>query len=191
MPESPVLTPPTVAAIVLAGGRSSRFGADKLRVEIDGRPLLAGVLAAASGVASDVVVVGEVAGPLAPGVRVTREEPAYAGPFAAVAAGMALVDADIVLVLAGDLVGPAPAIGPLLDALATHPHADAAVVVDAEGRRQPLLAAFRVVALRGCIAGVDTFGRAAGALLDGLHIAEVGDPDSWARDIDTLADLDG
>ncbi len=185
--------PPTVAAIVLAGGRSSRYGSDKLLVEIDGRSLLDRVVLAASAAASAVVVVGDVSGPLPPGVRVTREEPAYAGPFAAVAAGMLLVDAEVVLVLAGDLLDPAPAIGPLLDALAAHPHADAAVVVDRDGggRRQPLLAAFRVLPLRGCIAGVDSVGRPASALFDGLHVVEVADPAQWSRDVDTPADLEG
>ena len=34
------MTEPTVTGLVLAGGRSSRFGRDKLAEPIDGRPLL-------------------------------------------------------------------------------------------------------------------------------------------------------
>ena len=183
---------PRVAALVLAGGRSRRFGTDKLAAEISGRPLLDGALDAALAAAdAQVVVVGGVERALPDGVLVTREEPAYAGPFAAVAAGLALVDADVVLVLAGDLLDPGPAIPALLAALAAQPHADAAVVVDASGRRQTLLAAFRLMPLLGCVVGVDTDGRAASELFDGLHVVEVPDAGGWSLDVDTPDDLPG
>lgn len=184
--------PPRIAALVLAGGRARRFGSDKLQAQVDGRPLLDAALQVAVDAAdAQVVVVGPVTRALPPGVLVTREEPAYAGPFAAVAAGLELVDADVVLVLAGDLVDPSPAAPALLAALDADPHADAAVVVDAHGRRQPLLSAFRVTPLRGCVVGVDTDGRAAGELLDGLRVVEIRDPASWARDVDSPDDLPG
>jgi molybdopterin-guanine dinucleotide biosynthesis protein A len=181
---------PRVSALILAGGRSRRFGSDKLEAQVHGRPLLDAALEAAVA-ASDaqVVVVGPVERALTAGVLVTREEPAYAGPFAAVAAGLALVDADLVLVLAGDLLDPAPAIPLLLAALADEPRADAAAMVDLAGRRQPLLSAFRAQALRGCVAGVDTDGRAASELLDGLHVIELPDTGTWSRDVDTTDDL--
>jgi molybdopterin-guanine dinucleotide biosynthesis protein A len=186
------LAAPRVAALVLAGGRSRRFGSDKLATPVAGRPLLDAALdAAVSAADAQVVVVGPVERPLPPGVLVTREDPAYAGPFAAVAAGLELVDADVVLVLAGDLLDPAPAIPVLLDALASAPRADAAVLVDEHGRRQPLLAAFRVLPLRGCVVGVDTDGRAAGELLDGLRLVEVLDAVGWSRDVDAPDDLPG
>jgi molybdopterin-guanine dinucleotide biosynthesis protein A len=181
---------PRTAAIVLAGGRSRRFGGDKLATEVDGRPLLDRALHVALASAdAQVVVVGPEEREVPEGVLVTREEPAYAGPFAAVAAGLELVDAEVVLVLAGDLLDPAAAVTDLLAALARDPHADAAVVVDAGGRRQPLLSAFRVVPLRGCVVGVDTDGRAASELLDGLRVVELRDPGPWSRDVDSPADL--
>ena len=46
---------PAVAAIVLAGGRSSRFGRDKLAEPLDGRPLLDHAIAAVGHVATDVL----------------------------------------------------------------------------------------------------------------------------------------
>jgi molybdopterin-guanine dinucleotide biosynthesis protein A len=183
---------PHVAAVVLAGGRSRRFGSDKLEAEVAGRPLLDRALETALAVAdAEVVVVGPVGRRLPVGVLQTQEEPAYAGPFAAVAAGLALVDAEVVVVLAGDLLDPAPAVAELLAALAAHAHADAAVMLDAEGRRQPLLSAFRTTPLRACVAGVDTDGRAASELLDGLHVVEVDGPDAWSRDVDFPGDLPG
>lgn len=185
-----MVTSTRVAAVVLAGGRSRRFGTDKLAAEVSGRPLLDSALTTALAAAdAGVVVVGPVERELPPGIVVTREEPAYAGPFAAVSAGLELVDADVVLVLAGDLLDPSAAAPALLAELDAAPHADVAVVVDAEGRRQPLLSAFRVPALRGCVAGVDTTGRAAGELLDGMHVLEVRDPAAWSRDVDTPDDL--
>ena len=46
-----------VSAIVLAGGRSSRFGADKLAASMDGRPLLQHAIDAVARVADEVIVV--------------------------------------------------------------------------------------------------------------------------------------
>jgi len=63
------------------------------------------------------------------------------------------------------------------------------VAVDASGRRQPLLAAYRVVPLLGGVSGVDPVGRAAGELLDCLHTIEVPDDGTSTRDIDTPDDL--
>jgi molybdopterin-guanine dinucleotide biosynthesis protein A len=187
-----MVTSPRVAAVVLAGGRSRRFGTDKLSADVAGRPLLDSALGTALAVAdAGVVVVGPVERALPAGVEVTREEPAYAGPFAAVAAGLELVDADLVLVLAGDLLDPSGAAPALLAALGREARADAAVVVDGEGRRQPLLSAFRVPALRGCVAGVDTTGRAASELLDGMHVVELRDPAAWSHDVDSPDDLPG
>jgi len=188
-----------VAAIVLAGGRSTRFGSDKLAIEVDGRPLLLHAIDAARAVADRVVVVGPSSVALPSEVAVVREDPPYSGPYAAVAAGLAALDADttVVLVLAGDLLDPAPLLPRLLTALRGPRHADAApstapeaaVTLDAEGRRQPLLAAYRVDPLLAGIAGVDPYGRAAYALLDGLRVVDVPDVGEHSRDVDTPADL--
>jgi molybdopterin-guanine dinucleotide biosynthesis protein A len=178
-----------LGAVVLAGGRSKRFGSDKLAVDVGGTPLVRHSVAAALALGAQVVVVGPALPGLPPGVVVVREDPPYSGPYAAVAAGLEALDdeVDVVLVLAGDLVDPAALLPRLLAALATG--AEAAVAVDATGRRQPLLAAYRVVPLLGGIVGVDPFGRAARELLDGLHVVEVLDDGTHTRDIDTRADL--
>ena len=55
-----------IGAIVLAGGRSSRFGRDKLAEIVDGRPLLDHAIDAVRAVATDIVVV------VAPGANLAR-----------------------------------------------------------------------------------------------------------------------
>jgi molybdopterin-guanine dinucleotide biosynthesis protein A len=187
-----------VAAVVVAGGRSSRFGGDKLTAEVGGRPLVRHALDAAREVTEQLIVVGPASEALPDDVAVVREDPPYAGPYAAVAAGLTAIadDVDVVLVLAGDLVDPAPLLPLLLDALRGPQHTsqaglapEAAVALDADGRRQPLLAAYRVDPLLAGMAGVDAQGRAAYALLDGLRVVDVPDPGSHSRDVDTPADL--
>ncbi len=73
-------------AIILAGGRGSRLGGvDKGALPVGGRALLDRVLSAARD-AERVVVVGY--GPVPDGVLLTREEPVFGGPAAAVVAGL-------------------------------------------------------------------------------------------------------
>ena len=180
-----------VAAVVLAGGGARRFGADKLEARLGTARLLDRALETVTAVgASPVVVVGPPRDGLGPHVTVVREDPPGTGPVAGLAAGLAVVgEVAIVLVLAGDLVAPAPAVPELLAALAAHPGADGAVVVDVEGRRQPLLAAYRVDALRSALAAAPAEGRSLRDLLAGLHVEEVVDGGGWSRDVDRPEDL--
>jgi molybdopterin-guanine dinucleotide biosynthesis protein A len=184
-----------VGAIVLAGGRSSRFGSDKLAVEVDGSPLLRHAVDAVRAVAAHVVLVGPVPADLPGDVVVTREDPPYGGPYSAVVAGLDALDAraTTVLVLAGDLVDPGPLLPRLIAALDRTDDkgrvAEAAVALDSDDRRQPLLAAYRVDALLGGISGVDPYHRAAYDLLDGLRVVTVGDTGRHSRDVDEPTDL--
>jgi CTP:molybdopterin cytidylyltransferase MocA len=130
-----------IVAIVLAGGRSSRLGGvPKAGLIVGGRTLLQRTLDAVAD-AREVVVVGDVvvprqavsvrpplasAVPLLPGtarsVLVTRESPPFAGPAAAIAAGVDALAAsgdisdDLVLVLACDMPEVGAAVGLLLEA---------------------------------------------------------------------------
>ena len=73
-------------ALILAGGRSSRLGGvPKSQLLYDGATLLALSLSASAG-AGATVVVGPDPGTLPAGVLSCREEPAFAGPAAAIAA---------------------------------------------------------------------------------------------------------
>ncbi|MFG2354971.1 NTP transferase domain-containing protein [Streptomyces sp. NPDC048521] len=135
-------------AVVLAGGAARRLGgADKPGVRVGGRALLDRVLAACAGARTTVVVAA--ARPTARPVRWAREEPPGAGPVAALEAGLRHTTAEYAVVLSADLPFLEPAtlerlLGALLDC-----GADGALLTDAEGRDQPLVAAYRSAALRG------------------------------------------
>lgn len=177
------------AAIVLAGGRARRLGgADKPMLEVDGKALLHRVLAAVAG-ADPVIAVGPERGEF-PGVLWTREDPAGGGPVAALAAGLALVppDADVVVVLAGDLTGVTEeTVRRLLDALGDR---DGAVLVDPDGRRQWLLGVWRRDALRAALPA----NPAGAALRRTLGVLSIVDVPAVApgetADVDTHADLE-
>ncbi len=118
------------AAIVLAGGASSRFGSDKLAAPLGGRPLLDHALAAAVSVADLVVVVIGPEDPVPPTtqgpgveVRVARDAVAHQGPLAGLATGLAALaqpgDAppvEVALVIAGDMPALVPDVLRLLAA---------------------------------------------------------------------------
>ncbi|GAB2697044.1 NTP transferase domain-containing protein [Thalassiella azotivora] len=182
------------AAVVLAGGRSRRFGADKLAAPFGGRSLLRvaldGVLAVDPPPLAPVVVVGPARPDLPSGARFTREDPVGAGPAAAAVAGARCAPpADVVVLLPGDAPFAAEAVPALLAALApvAHPPADAAVAVDGAGFRQHLLVAVRGALLAECTAAP---GAPARRLLDGLDVVEVPVTGRGVLDVDDPAALE-
>lgn len=169
-------------AIVLAGGRASRLGGvDKLAVEIGGRTLLQRTLDAVSD-AGRVVLVGDVD---APGAVVVREEPRFAGPAVAVAAGLAEVGADWVLVVAGDHPFLADAIEPLLAARS----GDGGIAVGPDGRRQNLMVMAAASALRSSLESqADLVDLPFRRILEPLELAEIAVPERATVDVDTWHD---
>jgi molybdopterin-guanine dinucleotide biosynthesis protein A len=134
-----------IGGIVLAGGRSSRFGRDKLAERVDGRPLLDHAIEAVRTVATDIVVVAAPdANPDVPdGVHVAHDPIAFEGPLAGLAAGLAALDpaVDQVVVVAGDMPSLMPAVlQRLLDTVASG--ADAAIL-GRDGDTPPLPLALR------------------------------------------------
>ncbi|WP_426403885.1 NTP transferase domain-containing protein [Streptomyces sp. R-07] len=130
-------------AVVLAGGAARRLGgSDKPAVRIGGRTLLDRVLAACPDAGLTVVVADPR--PTARPVRWTREDPPGGGPLAALGAGVRETGADVLLVLSADLPFlDGATVRRLLDALDAASGAEAALLTDAEGRDQPLVAAYR------------------------------------------------
>jgi molybdopterin-guanine dinucleotide biosynthesis protein A len=138
----------TYDAVVLAGGRSRRMAVeDKTRLVVGGVALLDRVLTACAGAQARIVVGDER--PVGVPVVWTRETPAGGGPVAALRAGLALVTAPVVVLLAGDLPFlDAATVGSLVSAVEGSAD-DGAVLVDSDGREQWLCGAWRVQARRG------------------------------------------
>jgi molybdopterin-guanine dinucleotide biosynthesis protein A len=181
------MTDTPYAAIVLAGGQSRRMQVeDKTRVMVGGRTLLDRVLAAVAG-AEQVVVVGEERRTDVP-VRWTCEEPHGSGPAAALAAGLALVETDVVVVLAADLPFVTPQHVRLLVSAVTD-DADGACYVDDTGREQWLCGAWRTAVLRETTPASDGSlrGTLSGLLVTRIRPAARG-PQVWF-DCDTPEDL--
>lgn len=171
-----------LGAIVLGGGRSSRMGADKLALRLDGSSLLARTCAAAATLAERVVV----AGPDQPGLDVVfvREDPPFGGPAAGIAAALrALEEATDVLVLAGDLADPGAAVSLLA---AAELDRDGVVLADERGWPQYLAGRYRADALRRAVANAgDVHGLPVRKLLGGLALTHVPAPADATLDIDT------
>ena len=189
-----------IAAIVLAGGKSSRFGRDKLAEPLLGRPLLHHAVAAVQAVASDVIVVVAPEATIDPpaGARVVHDARAFEGPLAGLAAGLAALDPalDRLVVVAGDMPSLEPTVlARLLEALG--PSTEVALL-ELDGRAIPLPMALRPAAAMAVAGRLLASGerrlRALPEALAAHVIAEatwrLDDPGgATLRDIDTQADL--
>ncbi|MEU5365755.1 NTP transferase domain-containing protein [Streptomyces sp. NPDC005925] len=179
-------------AVVLAGGAARRLGgADKPGLRVGGRALLDRVLTACADARTTVVVAAPR--PTARPVSWAREEPPGGGPLAALDAGLRHTGADHVLVLSADLPFLAPAAVGRLLAAARAGSADGALLTDADGRDQPLVAAYRSAVLRRDLAALTArHGGLAGLplrrLTGGLHLTRVPDPVA-SFDCDTWDDV--
>jgi molybdenum cofactor guanylyltransferase len=198
---------PRAIGLVLAGGRSTRFGADKLAAELGGAPLLHHALRAVAGATTEVLLAlaPDVPTPglpeLAVPLRVVRDRSADVGPLAGFAAALEVLpptpgaEAIILVCVAAD----SPELGgALLGGLIMALGAADAVVLAEGGAWRPLPCVVRAAAaaplVRDYLAGAD---RSIRALLGALrpvivseHVWRVWDPDgAWRRDVDQPSDL--
>ncbi len=140
---------PGVSAIVLAGGRSRRFGSDKLAATIGDRPLLDLAIAGVAAVCDEIVVV------LAPGderrlprtaaaIRRVVDPELHGGPLVGLLAGLEVAGQPLVLVVGGDMPTLAPdVLAAMIRALVASEAAADAVVLVSRGDRPPLPAVVR------------------------------------------------
>ncbi|MER8155990.1 NTP transferase domain-containing protein [Streptomyces sp. NPDC094472] len=164
------MTPGAYDAVILAGGAARRLGGvDKPALRVGGRALLDRVLDACRGAGRTVVV-----GPRRPTVRPVRwarEEPPGGGPVAAVDAGVRQTTAPVVLVLSADLPFLTPeTVETLLNGVEG---TEGAVLIDSDGRQQPLVAAYRAEPLRREIALLATEHGGLGGLPLRLLVSEL------------------
>jgi molybdopterin-guanine dinucleotide biosynthesis protein A len=190
-------------AVLLAGGRGARLGGvDKPALRLGDRTLVERALGGVPDARAIAIVTHSPVPVDDPRVVVVGEEPRWAGPVAAMAAGLGALEADaapVAVVLAADLVDPAAGIAELLEAASVlirrGASADGVVAVDPGGTRQPLLAVYRTRSLREALAAsavrrADPGFRGASvrSVLERLRVHEL--PLSWGAcaDIDTPAD---
>ena len=190
-----------VAAVVLAGGRSSRFGRDKLAEPIAGRAMLDHVIERVRPVAADIVVVGSV-GPtldVPVDVEVVNDDRPFEGPLAGLVVGLRALDPGVerVLVVGGDMPTLVPAVlDRLIDALDRR---EAAVLSDATRPRPLPMAVRRSKALDVVEELLDDGERRLRAILERLDVQVIpddvwrsDDPDGQTlRDVDVPEDLPG
>lgn len=198
-----------VSGIVLAGGRSRRFGGDKLDALVDGRRILERAVDAVAAVAGEVVVVVGHDGP-APRVPsdagvgrivIVRDALPDGGPLAGLAAGLVAASTPLAIVVAGDqphlrpavlaaLVGRLadPAVSPVLDV----------VVLEADPPFRSVPAALRVAVARpSAVAALAGSRRSLVAAYEPLRVGSLPaavwrplDPDGASlRDVDRPEDL--
>lgn len=143
-----------VSGIVLAGGRSSRFGSDKLAAVIGSDTLLERSIAALAMVVDEIVVVvgptdERTIGPI-PGrdrpIRIVRDGEAHGGPLVGLLAGLEVVAHPLVLVVGGDMPDLQPDVLALMVGTLAVDMAAGAVVLRARGEVVPLPAALRTAA---------------------------------------------
>ena len=186
-----------VAAIVLAGGRSSRFGRDKLVEPIDGRQLVDHAIDAVGAVTTEIVVVGPSVE--RPGATAVRDELPFEGPLAALAAGFHALDPAVerVLVVGGDMPTMVPAV--LERLVAALERREASVLADEDGPRPLPMATRRSVASPAADRLIASGERRLRALLQALDV-DVVPPSTWRpldptgqtlRDVDVPDDLPG
>ena len=194
-----------VSGVVLAGGRSTRFGRNKLAEPVGDGTLLDRAVAALGVLCTDITVVVGTDGPepALPGrplatVRVVRDPEPGRGPVLGLATGLEAAPNPVVLVVGGDMPRLVPEVLQLL--VGEIAAGAAAAALEEGGRLRPLPAAFErragLAAARATLDAGDARLRAVLASLDAVAIAEsvwrALDPDAATlSDVDRPDDLKG
>ena len=92
------------AAVLLAGGKSSRFGRDKTRLEVRGEPIVARIAGRCRPLCREIFIVSNARDKFGlPGVRELSDLYRDAGPLGGIHAGLSAAGAELVLVVACDM----------------------------------------------------------------------------------------
>lgn len=187
--------------MILAGGRSTRFGSDKLLAPLDGQPILGHVVHAVSPFCYEAILsvadpdrgrtlLEAIAGRAGLPVRIAVDEVPGGGPLVGLLSGAAAAGAPRILVVGGDM----PQVrGEILERLLGWPGGLAGACLEMGGTPQPLpLAADREAAIRAARTTLGAGRRSLWAFLARLGAAMV--PESEWRALDpagaSLTDVD-
>lgn len=94
------------AALVLCGGKTTRFGGDKARAEVGGRPVIDRVIDAVGPIVARVVLVASAASRdlcVPDGVQVVEDRYPGNGPLGGICTGLLACPSDLALVVACDM----------------------------------------------------------------------------------------
>lgn len=182
---------------MLAGGRSSRFGRDKLKEPYRGAPLLHHAILRLGEVCREVVVVvapraPDPEAPVGARVRVARDPEEGRGPLAGLLAALAEVRTELALVAGGDMPELSAVVLAEMLRVAREAQVDAVALQEGETFR-PLPAVLRAGPARETAAGLLRRGEGSlVGLLGAFRLAVIDEP-TWHR-LDptgaTLLDVD-
>ena len=176
--------------IVLSGGTSSRFGADKSQAMLGHQQLIHHIL---TGIPKEFEIIIVGADPLftLASYRCVQENPVGGGPVAGIAAALELCESEIVGVLATDMPFAGAHMIHLLSAMTSHD--DAIIFVDSEGFKQPLAALYRREGLETALSKIgNPHGASMRTLISHLNIHEIHmspEIEKAMIDVDTPDDL--
>ena len=176
--------------IVLSGGTSSRFGADKSQAMLGHQQLIHHIL---TGIPKEFEIIIVGADPLftLASYRCVQENPVGGGPVAGIAAALELCESEIVGVLATDMPFAGAHMIHLLSAMTSHD--DAIMFVDSKGFKQPLAALYRREALENALSKIgNPHGASMRTLISHLNIHEIHmspEIEKAMIDVDTPDDL--
>ncbi len=145
---------PAASGIVLAGGRSRRFGEDKLAVSLDGSPLLHAPIRALATLCREIIVVLAPDGqePSLPELgsiplHLARDAERFGGPLVGILAGLEAAAQRRAIIVGGDMPWLEPAVLGLMLRELGREGADAAAL-ERSGRLEQLPLAVRVAEAR-------------------------------------------
>jgi len=182
---------------VLAGGRSTRFGSDKLKAEYRGQPLLHRAIGALAEVCGEVVVVLSPTGeePAVPdgiSVRFARDSNDGEGPLAGLYEGLLACRTELVVVAGGDMPELQPMVLSEMLRVARETAADAVALAEGD-RVRPLPCVLRMLeAMDATHALLHLGGRRLRSMLEALHAVAIDEAVWTALDPErlTLIDVD-
>ena len=182
--------------VVLAGGRSTRFGRDKLQEQLHGEPLLHHAVGRLAQVCASVIVViapdvPEPAMPEGVAIRLVRDEVADEGPLRGATAGLRAAKTEWAVLAGGDMPDLNPPV--LEEMLRTARQAQTSVALSHAGRARPLpIVLLRRPALEAAQRLLSAGRRSLRELLEAVPLTVLAEREWTALDPErrTLGDID-